>query len=146
MTGPRKQRRGAKADTLSGKQQRFVEEYLIDRNGTQAAIRAGYSPRSAEDMAKQNLRTPKVAAAIAAASAQVTAKAEVTVDLVLRELVQNVTDARRHGDFAASNRACELLGKHLSMFVDRLEHRFTRDLDKLTDAELEQLAAGKLPA
>lgn len=40
---------------LTAKQQRFVDEYLIDLNATQAAIRAGYSPSTAKDIGCQNL-------------------------------------------------------------------------------------------
>jgi phage terminase small subunit len=52
---------------LTTKQQRFVEEYLIDLNATQAAIRAGYSKRSAEITGCKLLRVPKVASSIARA-------------------------------------------------------------------------------
>ena len=43
------------AKKLGARQQRFVDEYLIDLNGTQAAIRAGYSPNTANEIAAQNL-------------------------------------------------------------------------------------------
>lgn len=49
---------------MTPKQERFVEEYLIDLNATQAAIRAGYSERSAEVTGHETLKNPKVAAAI----------------------------------------------------------------------------------
>ena len=49
---------------LRPKQARFVQEYLIDLNGTHAAIRAGYAAPSAEVTASQLLRFPKVAAAV----------------------------------------------------------------------------------
>jgi len=50
---------------LSPKQRRFVEEYLIDLNATQAAIRAGYSPDSARSIGCENLTKPDIEAAIA---------------------------------------------------------------------------------
>ena len=52
--------------TLTAKQQRFVEEYLIDLNATQAAVRAGYSRSSARQIGPENLSKPVIAAAIAA--------------------------------------------------------------------------------
>jgi phage terminase small subunit len=52
-------------DDLEPKQIAFVEEYLIDLNATQAAIRAGYSPPSAKQMGYVNLRKPAIAKAIA---------------------------------------------------------------------------------
>ena len=45
---------------LRGKQQRFVDEYLIDRNATQAAIRAGYSAKTAYSIGEQNLKNLKL--------------------------------------------------------------------------------------
>jgi phage terminase small subunit len=52
---------------LTDKQQAFVNEYLLDLNATQAAIRAGYSPATAQQMGSENLSKPVVADAIAAA-------------------------------------------------------------------------------
>lgn len=45
---------------LTAKQQRFVDEYLIDLNATQAAIRAGYSARNANNIASENLAKPNI--------------------------------------------------------------------------------------
>ena len=49
---------------LTAKQQRFVEEYLVSLNGTRAAIRAGYSPKTARAIACENLNKPEIAAAV----------------------------------------------------------------------------------
>ena len=49
---------------LTPKQQRFVEEYLIDLNATQAAIRSGYSEKTARDIGCENLAKPNIAKAI----------------------------------------------------------------------------------
>ena len=45
---------------MTKKQKRFVEEYLIDLNATQAAIRAGYSPQTAYSIGEENLRKPEI--------------------------------------------------------------------------------------
>nr|DAU53807.1 MAG TPA: Terminase small subunit [Caudoviricetes sp.] len=50
---------------LTPKQKRFVEEYVIDCNATQAAIRAGYSPKTAYSIGQENLKKPEVMKAIA---------------------------------------------------------------------------------
>ena len=55
---------------MTEKQRRFVEEYLIDLNATQAAIRAGYSPDSARDIGCENLTKPNIKAAIDRAMAE----------------------------------------------------------------------------
>ena len=73
---------------LTAKQRRFVAEYLIDLNATQAAIRAGYSKKTAEQGAAQLLRNIKVAAAIAAGQAKQEQRAEVAADDVIRELAK----------------------------------------------------------
>ena len=70
---------------LSPKQQRFVEEFLIDLNATQAAIRAGYSEKTAAAIGCENLTKPEIAAAIAASQAARSARTEITADTVLRE-------------------------------------------------------------
>lgn len=81
---------------LTPKQTRFIAEYLVDLNGTQAAIRAGYSPKSAEDQAKQNLRHPAVAAAIAKRMEKRANKLELTADNVLREIARvALSDTRK---------------------------------------------------
>jgi len=49
---------------LTPKQQRFVEEYLIDLNATQAAIRAGYSEKTAYSVGHENLKKPEIQKAI----------------------------------------------------------------------------------
>ena len=50
---------------LNTKQHRFVDEYLVDLNGTQAAIRAGYSPKTARAIASENLKKPVIATEVA---------------------------------------------------------------------------------
>src|SRR6266853_2383774 len=57
-------------ERLTAKERTFVEEYLVDLNGTQAAIRAGYSTRSAAVIAHENLRKPKIALALDRAMAE----------------------------------------------------------------------------
>jgi phage terminase small subunit len=70
---------------VTPKQERFVEEYLIDLNATQAAIRAGYSEKTAYAIGEQNLRKLEVATAIAARRAVLTEVAEVTQERIVRE-------------------------------------------------------------
>lgn len=70
---------------LNAGQQRFADEYLVDLNGTQAAIRAGYSPKAAAQQAFVLLRNPKVQAAIQAGREKTASKLEVTRERVLAE-------------------------------------------------------------
>jgi len=73
---------------LSDKQARFVEEYLVDLNATQAAIRAGYSQKTAGQIGEQNLKKLEIAAAIQEAIAKRSERTEITQDMVLRELAK----------------------------------------------------------
>lgn len=73
---------------LTPKQARFVDEYLIDLNATQAAIRAGYSAKTAEWIGPQVLGKPHVAAAIAERIAARQKRTEITQDRVLEELAK----------------------------------------------------------
>ena len=74
-------------DNLTAKQRRFVDEYLVDLNATQAAIRAGYADRNADKIASQLLGKSRVAAAIASAKSERSARVSVSADYVLSNLV-----------------------------------------------------------
>ncbi len=74
--------------TLKPKQARFVEEYLIDLNATEAAIRAGYSAKTAAVIGYENLTKPHIAAAIATARSKQSERTALTADMVVRELAK----------------------------------------------------------
>ena len=73
---------------LTAKQKKFVEEYLIDLNATQAAIRAGYSTESAKEIGCENLTKPNVKAEIDTAIAERSRRTGINQDRVLRELAK----------------------------------------------------------
>jgi len=127
--------------TITPKQQRFADEYLIDLNATQAAIRAGYSVKTAEQQGNRLLGNAKVAAYIALAQANRSERTEITQDYVLSSIfstmerckqAEAVFDRRGEavlvetpsGGLAPSYtfnamgvfKGAELLGKHLGMF------------------------------
>jgi phage terminase small subunit len=121
---------------LTPKQKRFVDEYLTNLNGTQAAIRAGYSPNSAHVIASENLRKPQIASAIEAAMNGRAENAKLNAGRVVEMIVDTIERCRqavpvldREGNpigeyrFDASNvlKGCELLGRHLGMFTDKTE-------------------------
>lgn len=70
---------------LNERQQAFVREYLIDLNGTQAAIRAGYSPKTAAVIAAENLTKPNIQEELAKAKAERSKRTGITADGVLKE-------------------------------------------------------------
>lgn len=73
---------------LTKKQKLFIEEYLIDLNATQAAIRAGYSPKSAKEIGSENLTKPDIASRINKAMAERSRRTGVNADRVVRELAK----------------------------------------------------------
>ena len=74
------------AKKLTAKQKRFCEEYLIDLNATQAAIRAGYSPESAADIGSDNMQKTEIKAEIGKQMAERSKRTGITQDRVLEEL------------------------------------------------------------
>lgn len=73
---------------MTNKQERFCEEYLIDLNATQAAVRAGYSAKTANEQGAQLLANLSVRARIDAALAEQSKRTGVTADRVVRELAR----------------------------------------------------------
>ncbi len=131
---------------ITPKQQRFVDEYLIDLNATQAAIRAGYSRNSARQMGAENLSKPSIAFAVAEAKRERSVTTKIDAEWVLKQAVElhrrcmqeikpvrnPKTGKQQYDDegnalfkfnAAAASRALELVGKHVDVgaFKDRLE-------------------------
>lgn len=107
---------------LSSKRVRFVQEYLIDPNATQAALKAGYSPNSAMVQGHRLLRDDKVAAAVVAGQARIAKAAEITQERVARGLLWEAElrgkDPRQGA--GARVQAWQHLGRYVGMFEDRL--------------------------
>lgn len=76
------------AHQMTDKQQRFVEEYLVDLNATQAAIRAGYSADTAKEIGYENLTKPHIQSAVAVAQKKRSERTQVTADMVVKELAR----------------------------------------------------------
>lgn len=73
---------------MTKKQKRFVEEYLIDLNATQAAIRAGYSPDTAGSIGSENLKKPEIRARIEKAMAERSKRTGINQDRIIMELAK----------------------------------------------------------
>lgn len=112
---------------LTEKQKRFCEEYLIDRNATQAYIRAGYSVKkkiTAEQNSSKLLKNTKVQAYLTELSEHQSERTQITADIVLKELAKiALTETEITGK--EKMKALELLGKHLGMFTANADNSDT---------------------
>lgn len=132
---------------LTEKMVRFCNEYLIDLNATQAAIRAGYSEQTAYSIGSENLTKPEIQAYLDVRRNEIQAKLELSQEWVLKRLkdisdrsmqavpvmqfnheakcMEQATDGEGNGiweyDSSGANKATELIGKHLGMFVNKVD-------------------------
>lgn len=124
---------------LTPKQALFVREYLVDLNATQAALRAGYSKKTAAKIGSENLQKPAIKDALDKAMKKRAKTVEITAEKVLRDLEECREAARADKQYAPAIRASELQGRHLKMFVDRIEakvaHSHEDALNHLDDDE-----------
>lgn len=132
---------------LNEKQKRFVLEYLVDLNATQAAIRAGYSEKSASRIAVELLNKTQVSEEIQKQRAKLQNKLEITQERVLEELAQ-VAFARASdqtiSDLKYTNKlkALELLGKYFSIFEPKQAQNNLAEDDPITQALKEDAGHG----
>lgn len=151
--------------SLSPKQQRFCEEYLVDLNATQAAVRAGYSKKTAGQIGFEQLRKPDVQAHINTLRAEQSKRTQVNADYVIKnfqeivercmqrspvmirvgsETVHAVDEEGRHVwrfDAMGANTANTKLGEILGLFNKKDDTPpEDRPLAELSDRELLALA------
>lgn len=123
---------------LNERQKQFCEEYIVDLNATQAAIRAGYSEKTAASTAARLLRNVKVQKYIAQLQAERGQRLQVTQDDVIREIC-DIALLPLDDDNVLSGivkvkdkvKALELLGRHFGAFVDKVEQKteFSDDIN-----------------
>lgn len=139
---------------LTAKQQRFCDEYLIDLNATQAAIRAGYSEKTARKIGQENLTKPDIKSYIDVRMAEKESELIADQDEVLKYLTSvmrgqsrsSVVVVENTGDFMSAARemekapdekerlkAAELLGKRYGLYTDRVEQDVDMELSITVD-------------
>jgi phage terminase small subunit len=127
---------------LTDKQKRFCDEYLVDLNGTQAAIRAGYSPRSARQIADRNMSNDDIRKYIDSRMQEKEKELIADQDEVLKYLTNvlrgksqsEIVVVENVGDFTSEARliqkapdekerlkAAELLGERYNLFSDKMK-------------------------
>jgi phage terminase small subunit len=116
---------------LKAKEERFCREYVVDYNGTQAAIRAGYKESDAANRATRLLKKAEVSARIRELQQEVADRLAMSQAYVITQLVQTYNECKEVGDFKSAIRALEAMGKHLGMFDKKPQQ--PEDPDKLED-------------
>lgn len=127
---------------LSDKHEMFAREYCVDLNATQAAIRAGYSENTAKQQGSRLLTNADIRARIDELQGKRAEKLELDANWVLEKLTEVVSMSMQAKpvekwdynekqlvetgeyvyDSSGANKALELIGKHLGMFKDKIEH------------------------
>ena len=127
---------------LNPKQARFISEYPKDCNGTQAAIRAGYSPKTAQEQSSRLLSNVKVREAIDKALRERAERVEIDADWVVVNFRNLYLEPLAANDYRAAARCLENLGKHAGIFErhQNQKRQYTQDDVAKLKAELE--AAG----
>lgn len=146
--------------SITSKQERFCQEYIVDYNGAQAAVRAGYAANSARKTASRMLTNADILARVRELQREQTARLALTQDYVLQQLVDTyrccrepepvlvydpdaggmVESGKYQFDSKGALRALELIGKHLGMYQDKLKLDAKLDTGQLGKV-LEQLGA-----
>ena len=138
-----------KGAIMTPKQMLFVENYLLDFNGTAAAIRAGYSPNSARQIATENLSIPAIQALIKEQQVNDASKLKMTRQQALKVLLDGVSMAKQMNDPATMIQGMSTVARMLGFTAppDRKTKQpsdypeFQKRLQQMSTAELELLLA-----
>ena len=133
---------------LSDKRSRFVAEYCVDQNGTQAAIRAGYAPASAYSAAHRLLKKDEIRAAVAERQGEMAEELEISREKVMRGLLEAVEIARLQADPGAMVKAWSEIARMCGYYapvkqqvdVSVSAKRLVDKFEVMSDAELLRLA------
>ena len=124
--------------TSTTKRQIFAKEYLVDHNATQAAVRSGYSVRTAKQQGSRLLTKVDVQEEISLLEAAQQEADHVDRSFVLAGLRDLALNASTESNRV---RSYELLGKYLRMFVEQTETTVTHDVTPLAEFSIEDLRA-----
>jgi phage terminase small subunit len=136
---------------LTAKQARFVDEYLVDFNGAQAAIRAGYSRKAAKEVASRLLTYAHVSKAVERHAQEASERLKITREAVLQGLLGAAAMAKEEGSTVGMVTAWREVAKLLGMYPSnrlQIEAKVTthqeptiKQIERMTDAELLELIA-----
>ena len=128
---------------LTKKQEMFCKEYLKDLNATQAAIRAGYSKKTADRIGHENLKKLDISEKIQELMDKRSNKVEITANNVLESILRTRDTCEQYllveGEYGKEinnvalnglTKNNELLGKHMKLFTDKIEHSGSIDISQ----------------
>ena len=111
---------------LTPKQAKFVKEYKANGgNGTQAAIKAGYSENTADVIAVENLRKPNIRAALGVEEEKMQKKYDYTIGKLVDDIEVGLKMAKEQNNTSAYFKGVELKGKAFGLFVDKVKNDVT---------------------
>jgi phage terminase small subunit len=127
---------------LTVREDRFVDEYLLDFNATKAARRAKYSEKNARQIGHQVLHRPEVMAAITARIAERSARTKIDTSWVVQQLIELHAEALADNNMIVAKSCLEQLGRHTGGFKSQLELSggFTLDVVGARDRIRDKLA------
>ena len=117
---------------LKPKEERFCQEYVIDYNGTKAAIRAGYKVSDAANRATRLLKKAEVSARVHELEKEMAERLALSQDYVVLQLMRRYNECIEQNDNKNALKALELMGKHLGMF-EKGKSGDGKDNDRLED-------------
>lgn len=106
---------------MTVRQRRFVEEYLVDFNGSAAVTRAGYGTQSPKRLAYEMLKNPAIRAAIDQVTLERAEKSNLNPEYVMNKLRRTIEKAENDNNHSAVLRGCEIMARALGMFIERKE-------------------------
>ena len=135
---------------LNLRQALFVGEYITDLNASRSALAAGYSAKTSGQIGFELLKKPEIQAAINQAMKERGERTKITADKVLADIEAIKADAMREAadkegniamvNHAAALKACELQGRHLQMWIDRVAMTIEQVPDEELDGRIAELA------
>ena len=108
-------------DALNPQQRRFCEEYITNYNAADAIVKAGYKCKYPNRQGYQMLRNPGIKACIDALTLQRADQSIVKPEYVVNKIVKTIEKAEKDNNHNAVLRGCELMARHLGMFIERTE-------------------------
>lgn len=106
---------------MTNKQAKFCDEYLLDLNATQAAIRSGYSARTAAQIGYENLRKPDVRARVAQLQRAAAERNQISLDELIADLRRLRDEAFANGSYGAVKGALDLMGRTIGAYTNKVE-------------------------